>query len=305
MSTPPDDRELEDFLSGGSRVSQSYRASSQEEPPAALDARIRAEAARDIERDAGLRRRTTPSALRWMRPAALAATLLLSVAVVVELGGLRGARGPGVPGGEGGALADRSQAYAPIETKPVMEEPPPPVTVDLAPLAAHPQMRMPDAAVSAPAPARRAREESLEDVEITVNSITAEQVARAPTPEQEIAESAAPATTAASSVAAGAASANAYDGAAIERAVVAARARITPVAPNDSAAPTQAAAKREGRFAQLETGNSDTRSANERLREIVQLHEQGNVDGAAAALAAFARDFPDDPIAALLKPPAE
>jgi hypothetical protein len=70
--TSPEDRELED---AGAHVSERYRAAAGDEPPAALDAAIKAAARRDLERP---RRRTS-----WQRPVSIAAMLVLGVSLVL------------------------------------------------------------------------------------------------------------------------------------------------------------------------------------------------------------------------------
>src|SRR5690349_1898218 len=70
--TEPDDRELEQYLKGDSKLSRRYREASGETAPPELDevilARARAEA-----------RRKPPSLNRYLAPVALAASVLLGV----------------------------------------------------------------------------------------------------------------------------------------------------------------------------------------------------------------------------------
>lgn len=49
MTGAPDDREVDEFLAGGSRLSRDYRALGREEPPTALDAQIRSIAAAAVK----------------------------------------------------------------------------------------------------------------------------------------------------------------------------------------------------------------------------------------------------------------
>ena len=76
---PPDDQELEDFLAGRGRIAEAYReARRSESAPAELDAAILA-AARDATRATVVRRP------RWLAPLALAATLALSLSVLMNI----------------------------------------------------------------------------------------------------------------------------------------------------------------------------------------------------------------------------
>lgn len=80
-----DDELLEEYLRGDAELSRRYRHEAREEPSAALDARILAEARRAVTRE----RRVvhSPFARHWMVPASLAAVLVLSVAVVLLVPG--------------------------------------------------------------------------------------------------------------------------------------------------------------------------------------------------------------------------
>lgn len=70
-----DDRLLDDYLRGDSPLSRAYRETGREEPPAHLDAAILAQAKAAV----GARRRKP----RWFMPLSLAATVVLSVGVVL------------------------------------------------------------------------------------------------------------------------------------------------------------------------------------------------------------------------------
>jgi hypothetical protein len=70
--TLPEDRELED---SAAQVSERYRAGAQDEPPAKLDAAIRAAAHREVEQPK-LRR-------TWQMPASIAAMLVIGVSLVL------------------------------------------------------------------------------------------------------------------------------------------------------------------------------------------------------------------------------
>lgn len=73
-----DDRLLDEYLRGDSPLSRAYRETGREEPPAHLDAAILAQA----KAAAAPRRRGKP---RWFMPLSLAATVVLSVGVVLLL----------------------------------------------------------------------------------------------------------------------------------------------------------------------------------------------------------------------------
>jgi len=70
--TLPEDRELED---SAAQVSERYRAGAQDEPPAKLDAAIRAAARRDMEQPKPGR--------TWQMPASIAAMLVIGVSLVL------------------------------------------------------------------------------------------------------------------------------------------------------------------------------------------------------------------------------
>ncbi|MBI3574487.1 MAG: hypothetical protein HY083_02345 [Gammaproteobacteria bacterium] len=70
-----DDRLLDEYLRGDSLLSRVYRETGREEPPAHLDAAILAQA-----KAAATARRSKP---RWFMPLSLAATVVLSIGVVL------------------------------------------------------------------------------------------------------------------------------------------------------------------------------------------------------------------------------
>jgi hypothetical protein len=70
--TLPEDQELEKT---GSEVSESYRASAQDEPPARLDAAVLAAARREVEKP--VKRRN------WQMPASIAAVLVIGISLVL------------------------------------------------------------------------------------------------------------------------------------------------------------------------------------------------------------------------------
>ena len=71
-----DDRLLDEYLRGDSPLSRAYRETGREEPPAHLDAAILAQA----KAAAAPRRGSKP---RWFMPLSLAATVVLSIGVVL------------------------------------------------------------------------------------------------------------------------------------------------------------------------------------------------------------------------------
>ncbi len=76
----PNDREFEDFLAGRDKVSKAYReATRSTQAPEELDAAILAAARQAASRPKAARRP------RWIRPMALAATLILSLSVLVNI----------------------------------------------------------------------------------------------------------------------------------------------------------------------------------------------------------------------------
>jgi len=124
MSTPGDDRDLDDFLSGQSDLSRRYRSSrpagAREEPPSDLDrailARARAAVAAPTDTVTPL---PTRKRLQWAVPFALAASVLLTVAVFREAGKEVGVNGDVASG----VLTEQSvaPASAPVEAAAVPE----------------------------------------------------------------------------------------------------------------------------------------------------------------------------------------
>ncbi|HMN46048.1 MAG TPA: hypothetical protein PKE27_15830 [Povalibacter sp.] len=90
MSTPSDDKAFDDYLERRSQVSQAYRALSSDDVPAQLDQQILAQARAALAGSAGdelaqvraKRRRL----MRWGVPAAIAASALLVVSIVIRSG---------------------------------------------------------------------------------------------------------------------------------------------------------------------------------------------------------------------------
>ena len=88
MTEPRERDELDDYLGGESAVTRAYRDAARTEPPAALDARIRAAAAEAVTaRRSGFE--------RWRVPLAAAAAVVVSVTVALLIE--REAPPPGIP----------------------------------------------------------------------------------------------------------------------------------------------------------------------------------------------------------------
>lgn len=106
---PPDDRELEDFLAGRHPVGKAYReASGDETAPPELDALILG-AAREAVRTPRVRRP------RWVQPVAVAATLALSLGVLMNLWRDPDTRGQVLPSAD--TDLDRMKARAQEESR--------------------------------------------------------------------------------------------------------------------------------------------------------------------------------------------
>ena len=115
--TPPDDRELEDFLAGRGPLSRAQREGTQEPAPPELDAKVLAAAREDLRRARPARR-----LLRWDSPLALAASMLL----VVSLGWLMQRQvprpGPGEAVPESMVTPAAAPAPAPQQASPASRE---------------------------------------------------------------------------------------------------------------------------------------------------------------------------------------
>ena len=83
MSDPIDIKALDEYLKGGSDIAQRYRDLGREDVPPELDRRVLDEARAAVASGGGGRSR---SWLRWGAPAALAASVVLAVTVVIEMG---------------------------------------------------------------------------------------------------------------------------------------------------------------------------------------------------------------------------
>ena len=83
MSDPIDIKALDEYLKGGSDISRALRDLGREDVPPELDRRVLDEARAAVASGGGGRSR---SWLRWGAPAALAASVVLAVTVVIEMG---------------------------------------------------------------------------------------------------------------------------------------------------------------------------------------------------------------------------
>ena len=83
MSDPIDIKALDEYLKGGSEISQRYRELGRDDVPPELDRRVLDEARTAVASGSGGRSR---SWLRWSAPIALAASVVLVVTVVIESG---------------------------------------------------------------------------------------------------------------------------------------------------------------------------------------------------------------------------
>jgi hypothetical protein len=281
VTDAPEDRDLDAHLAGGSRLSREYAALGREEPPPALDARIRAAAAAAVPAPA--RRRRSP--LWWLRPAALAASVVLAFSLVLRLG---------------------EQAPS-VATTPGDDEPGP-VVVDLA--GAPDVAEAPAPAVPPPGLAEPGAVAAAPPAEVRLDGLLgAAEQSRAPAPlaatppaeaqaKAERVDSVARESPAWTTLTATAMKPGPRD--AVERAIDAIRTRVG-VAPPAAAAPADAASA--GGASPDAAREATPATADDRLRAILALHDAGRRDEAEAALAAFARDFPDDPVAALVVAP--
>ncbi len=89
MTRPTDDKLLDEYLSGKSRVSEQYRAMDADDVPSHLDDRILAQARAAIAApvdEVSLLREKRRRLMRWSIPTAIAASALLVVSIVIRSG---------------------------------------------------------------------------------------------------------------------------------------------------------------------------------------------------------------------------
>ncbi len=288
MTTRPDDPEFEQYLAGGSRVSREYGSLPLEEPPPALDARIRTSAAAAVAVARGPRRAT----LWWLRPAALAATVLVSFSLMLRLGQLpappaSGTKPADLPPVQVQVLPPDNSAYSAVpDSAPRLV---PPGEIAAAPPAAAERDAVTDdspaATIVATTQESRVRQEGLAETPMAATAIESERLRdsgnavaardRAPgaiTPETR------------------------FSAATIDRAMAEIRVRVAEKATLEKSQDFTVTARRK----EYDRYEIVAAPADLRLRTILALQDQGQADAVAAALADFARDFPDDPLTALL-----
>lgn len=83
MSDPTDDKALDEYLKGGSPVSQRYRELGADQVPPDLDYRVLAQARAAVVKRPAAKSRNW---IRWSAPLALAASLVMVVTIVIESG---------------------------------------------------------------------------------------------------------------------------------------------------------------------------------------------------------------------------
>jgi hypothetical protein len=83
VSDPTDIKALDEYLKGGSEISQRYRESGGEAVPPELDRRVLEQARAAV---AGDKAKGSRAWLRWSAPVAVAASIVLAVAIVLESG---------------------------------------------------------------------------------------------------------------------------------------------------------------------------------------------------------------------------
>lgn len=113
MTERSPDAGLEDYLARRSSLSRRYRELEDDAPPPELDARVLAEARRAVEQSNTHRTRS----MRWRAPLAVAATVLLTVAVVLEVTQRPAGENAPVPQGS------KEQATTPAESAAVSSTP--------------------------------------------------------------------------------------------------------------------------------------------------------------------------------------
>lgn len=150
MSDPIDSKALEEYLKGGSEISQRYREIGADEAPPELDRCVLEQARAAIAQD---KRERSRSLLRWSAPVALAASVVLVLAVVMEGGVQREAVFATKPVAEGPNLPRASDASLMEDVAPA-EQPSPAKQ----PAPANPEI--PKVAVESPPPAAIAREQA-------------------------------------------------------------------------------------------------------------------------------------------------
>ena len=276
MSGPEQDQELEDFLARRSLVYQRLSERDHAEPPPELDGLVLTKAREAIEAQSHV-----PSfrSSRWALPVALAATVVLSLAVVLNLG--RGVFTHNDAASPVTAMKNE-QALEPREAARPRERPPV-VVADTAAAPNAPAVAPPPSS-DAPLPvleaesggADAAKRRVADDALVAANEATADS-AHAEVFSGRVRHEPPPSAL----------SANAR-GAALQ---------VAPAAESDATA-------RDGSAAAL---TDEARRANPQawLREIEQLRAAGKVAEANREMAAFRKAFPEHPRSAVATPPVQ
>lgn len=272
MTSHDEDLELEELLARRSSLSRKYAALRKDEPPPLTDARVLAAAARAAHLAGRPLARSRP---RWMMPVVLAATVMMSVSIMWELG------------------KDPTPVVARMAQK--MRGPPPPVVVTLDPSAS--RMIEPHS----PTPLPGAPKVRTGVPQTLTAPPTQEQLrgVRRSAP-QPVVDAAAPAVPTGEMNRPGGRAA-APSSADLERVIAflrlpAARRTDTIAVP----APTEAG---KADFAEAELAERGT-DADVRLRKLQRLYDAGDKVGALAILSEFERRFPRHPVSELLHRPS-
>jgi hypothetical protein len=285
------DRELEQLLADSAALRRGYRAASQEEPPAALDAAIRAAARRET--------RTRPRpvgsafAVSWRIPASIAAVVVVSVTVTVMVtqrhAHLPVASEQSAPAPAAGARPARDEAAAAAASG-APKEGKDDVGTRKAGLQARPQAARPPAPHGVPpeAPVGKLERPASPGADTPITPATVE-LRQQPSPVQAEAEQKAASSTTAPPASA---SANATTPARLAPAVRPAGAAATA----DETMSARSLAKKQGLPG---TAEADLRAAAwERdpqawLAHVEELRAAGRTEDAEASFRAFRRRYPD------------
>ncbi len=265
MSEPHSDRELEQYLAGRSPASRNYAALGAEEPPATLDARIVEEARAAVQS----KHPASRSPLWWLRPVTLAATVLLSLTLVLRLTEFGSRRELARTGAE--IPAPGEEPSVPVTVLPpqesdnaaLKEEPAPPAR----------QMKL--APPRAPAPKSAEPNKTVEEVVVTSRKPREEKLRGTPL------------------------AITAFDDKANEGAAE------LSASPGTLGHETMVRIEKEIESRLAGAKPEMASPAETRLREIQALQKSAAEVEVADALVQFAHDFPDDPISTLVRLPAE
>jgi hypothetical protein len=293
VTGPDRDYELEDFLARRSTLHQRMADRDRVEPPPELDRLVLTKARQAIE---------TPSALpvyrspRWALPVALAATLVLTFAVVLNLSRLKRAELP--TAAAMGTIAPASPAPPPAAALAKREETAPVVAQVETELATPPAsaLEMPRETRAGAAPERDLLASTAtaisEGVEAKPDTTVADSA------KEEVAAALADANTVTASATQGPSTANAYSRA---------DARISPVAPMTAkrAMAAGAAAEPAASSAEAQAERSKHPEPQAWLREIERLRVAGKTAEADREMAAFRVAYPSHSAPEVPQPPVK